>query len=111
MGGGLGKTSGWVHRNSLKHREVEMLRGCRYERIDDQGLHISVTDKDGKVTENRVLAVDNVIICAGQEPFRELFDQLSDSGVNAHLIGGADVAEELDAKRAIRQGTEVAAKL
>jgi 2,4-dienoyl-CoA reductase (NADPH2) len=111
VGGGLGKTSGWVHRNSLKHREVEMLRGCRYERIDDQGLHISVTDKDGKVTENRVLAVDNVIICAGQEPFRELFDQLSDSGVNAHLIGGADVAEELDAKRAIRQGTEVAAKL
>ena len=111
VGGGLGKTSGWVHRNSLKHREVEMLRGCRYERIDDQGLHISVTDKEGKVTESRVLAVDNVIICAGQEPYRELFDELSDSGVSAHLIGGADVAEELDAKRAIRQGTEVAAKL
>ncbi len=88
-----------------------MLRGCRYERIDDQGLHISLTDKDGKVTGSKVLAVDNVVICAGQEPYRELFDQLSASGVKTHLIGGADVAEELDAKRAIRQGTEVAAQL
>ena len=111
VGGGLGKTSGWVHRASLKHREVEMLRGCRYERIDDQGLHIAILDKDGQMIGNRVLDVDNVIICAGQEPLRELFDQLSASGVKAHLIGGADVAEELDAKRAIRQGTEIAAQL
>ena len=69
------------------------------------------TDKDGKTGETRVLAVDNVIICAGQESYRELFDQLADKGVKAHLIGGADVAEELDAKRAIRQGTEIAAAI
>uniref|UniRef100_UPI0035C7234F FAD-dependent oxidoreductase n=1 Tax=Marinobacter sp. TaxID=50741 RepID=UPI0035C7234F len=111
VGAGLGKTSGWVHRTSLKHRDVEMLRGCRYDRIDDQGLHISLTDKDGKVQGTRVLAVDNVVICAGQEPFRALFDEMAASGVKAHLIGGADVAEELDAKRAIRQGTEVAAQI
>lgn len=88
-----------------------MLRGCRYDRIDDQGLHITLTDKNGKAGESRVLAVDNVIICAGQESYRELFDQLADKGVKAHLIGGADVAEELDAKRAIRQGTEIAASI
>ncbi|MDV2077844.1 NADPH-dependent 2,4-dienoyl-CoA reductase [Marinobacter xestospongiae] len=111
VGGGLGKTSGWVHRNSLKHRQVEMLAGCRYDRIDDDGLHITVTSRDGKQQESRVLAVDHVIICAGQESFRELHDQLTERGVNSHLIGGADVAEELDAKRAIRQGTEVAAQL
>ena len=109
VGGGLGKTSGWVHRNSLKHRDVEMLGGCRYDRIDDEGLHISLSDKSGKVIESRVLAVDNVVICAGQEPFRSLYDELLGQGIKAHLIGGADVAEELDAKRAIRQGTEVAA--
>ncbi len=111
VGAGLGKTSGWVHRSSLKHRAVEMLRGCSYDRIDDQGLHITITDKDGKHPEQRLLAVDHVIICAGQEPLRELFDQLTARGVRATLIGGADVAEELDAKRAIRQGTEVAAGL
>lgn len=111
VGGGLGKTSGWVHRNSLKHRDVEMLRGCSYEKIDDDGLHITLSDKDGKVTESKVLAVDNVIICAGQEPFRALFDDLVNRGIQTHLIGGADVAEELDAKRAIRQGTEVAARI
>ncbi|MBD3655162.1 MULTISPECIES: NADPH-dependent 2,4-dienoyl-CoA reductase [Marinobacter] len=111
VGASLGKTSGWVHRSSLKHRAVEMLRGCSYDRIDDQGLHITVTDKDGKHPEQRLLAVDHVIICAGQEPLRELFDQLTARGVRATLIGGADVAEELDAKRAIRQGTEVAAGL
>ncbi|TNE99419.1 MAG: NADPH-dependent 2,4-dienoyl-CoA reductase, partial [Gammaproteobacteria bacterium] len=103
--------SGWVHRSSLKHRDVEMIRGCRYDRIDDAGLHISILDKNGKVSDTRVLDVDNVVICAGQESFRELFDRISANGVKAHLIGGADVAEELDAKRAIRQGTEVAAAL
>ncbi|WP_165855586.1 NADPH-dependent 2,4-dienoyl-CoA reductase [Marinobacter sp. JSM 1782161] len=111
VGGGLGKTSGWVHRNSLKHRDVEMLGGCRYDRIDDAGLHITVTGKDGKTSESRVLDVDHVVICAGQESFRELHDQLSAAGIRSHLIGGADLAEELDAKRAIRQGTEVAAGL
>lgn len=111
VGGGLGKTSGWVHRSSLKHRQVEMLRGCHYDRIDDEGLHISIRDKDGKVQESKVLNVDNVVICAGQESYRELFDELSSRGVKAHLIGGADLAEELDAKRAIRQGTEVAAAI
>ncbi|MEP6132646.1 FAD/NAD(P)-binding oxidoreductase, partial [Marinobacter sp.] len=111
VGGGLGKTSGWVHRNSLKHRDVEMLRGCSYDKIDDDGLHITLSDKDGKVTESKVLAVDNIIICAGQESFRALFDDLANRGIQTHLIGGADVAEELDAKRAIRQGTEVAAQL
>ena len=109
MGGGLGKTSGWVHRNSLKHRDVEMIKGCTYEKIDDQGLHITLSDKEGKVLESRVLDVDNVVVCAGQVSFRDLYDQLTDRGVKAHLIGGADLAEELDAKRAIRQGTEVAA--
>ncbi|WP_166254512.1 NADPH-dependent 2,4-dienoyl-CoA reductase [Marinobacter salicampi] len=110
VGGGLGKTSGWVHRNSLKHRDVEMLKGCSYDRIDDQGLHVTVSSKEGG-EEKRVLAVDHVVICAGQESFRELYDQLQDSGLSTHLIGGADLAEELDAKRAIRQGTEIAAKL
>jgi 2,4-dienoyl-CoA reductase (NADPH2) len=111
VGGGLGKTSGWVHRNSLKHRDVEMLGGCSYDRIDDQGLHITVSDKTGKVIESKVLEVDNVVICAGQESFRDLFDDLAARGIKTHLIGGADLAEELDAKRAIRQGTEVAAAI
>ncbi|MCH8500194.1 MAG: NADPH-dependent 2,4-dienoyl-CoA reductase [Marinobacter sp.] len=110
VGAGLGKTSGWVHRSSLKHRQVEMLRGCSYDLIDDQGLHITITQKDGKV-QKRLLAVDNVILCAGQEPLRDLHEQLTQRGMASTLIGGADVAEELDAKRAIRQGTEVAAKL
>ncbi|MGP4843893.1 oxidoreductase [Marinobacter sp. 1Y8] len=111
VGGGLGKTSGWVHRNSLKHRDVEMFGGCSYDRIDDEGLHITVTSKDGEAQEKRVLAVDHVVLCAGQESFRELHDQLTQAGIQSHLIGGADLAEELDAKRAIRQGTEVAAAL
>ncbi len=104
-GAGLGKTSGWVHRTALKHRHVEMLAGCSYERIDDEGLHLKIGD------ERRVLAVDNVIICAGQSPRRELADALADSGIRVQVVGGADVAAELDAKRAIRQGTEVAAAL
>ncbi len=104
-GKGLGKTSGWVHRAALKHRHVEMVPGCTYERIDDDGLHLRVGE------ERRVLAVDNIIICAGQLSNRELYEQLRSRGVNLHLIGGADVAVELDAKRAIRQGTEVAARL
>jgi len=102
-GKGLGKTTGWVHRLSLRKRGVRMLAGVQYRRIDDEGLHIH---HDG---EDKVLAVDNVIICAGQLPRRDLESALQSAGVEVHLIGGADVAAELDAKRAIRQGSELAA--
>jgi len=105
MGAGLGKTTGWIHRASLKQRRVEMLTGVEYLKVDDAGLHIRV---DG---ETRVLAVDNVVICAGQESLRSLADALMAEGRSAHIIGGADVAAELDAKRAIRQGAELAARL
>ena len=104
-GGGLGKTTGWIHRASLKQFGVEMLSGVSYERIDDQGLHIRIND------QARCLSVDNVVICAGQVPNRELAESLSALGIKAHLIGGADVAAELDAKRAIDQGTRLAAQL
>ncbi|WP_432112586.1 FAD-dependent oxidoreductase [Streptomyces sp. YPW6] len=105
VGAGLGKTTGWIHRTELRHRGVEMIAGASYDRIDDEGLHLTV---DG---ERRVLAVDTVVLCAGQEPRRELYEELSGGTVPVHLIGGADVAAELDAKRAIRQGTELAATL
>ena len=108
-GKGLGKTTGWVHRVALRQREVDMIPGVTYRRIDDEGLHISVQTEKG--SEDRVLAVDNVVLCTGQEPFRDLAEQLEARGMKAHLIGGADVAAELDAKRAIKQGTEVAASL
>jgi len=104
-GAGLGKTTGWIHRAALKARRVHMLPGVTYERIDDRGLHITV---DG---ESSVLPVDNVVLCAGQEPLRDLAAPLVAAGLRVHLVGGADVATELDAKRAIRQGTEVAAAL
>jgi 2,4-dienoyl-CoA reductase (NADPH2) len=102
-GAGLGKTTGWIHRAALKMKRVQMLAGVTYERIDDAGLHISI---DG---ERQVLAVDNVVLCTGQEPLRELLAPLQAAGVTTHLIGGADVATELDAKRAIRQASELAA--
>ncbi|WP_410607234.1 FAD-dependent oxidoreductase [Amycolatopsis sp. lyj-109] len=105
IGAGLGKTSGWVHRAALKAKRVEQLTGVTYERIDDAGLHITV---DGKP---RVLDVDTVVVCAGQEPVRDLVDDLRAKGLPVHLIGGADVAAELDAKRAIDQGTRLAAAL
>lgn len=108
VGAGLGKTSGWVHRSTLQARGVEMIRGAAYERIDDAGLHITVGARNPMP---RVLHVDDVVICAGQEPRRELYDQLRSAGVSVHLIGGADVARELDAKRAIDQGTRLAATL
>jgi 2,4-dienoyl-CoA reductase (NADPH2) len=109
VGAGLGKTSGWVHRAALQARGVEMIRGVSYEQIDDKGLHISVGGKSGELP--RVLQVDDVVICAGQEPRRELFAELQQAGVSVHVIGGADVAVELDAKRAIDQGTRLAATL
>lgn len=105
VGAGLGKTTGWIHRTELRHRGVEMIAGASYDLIDDEGLHLTV---DG---ERRVLPVDTVVLCAGQEPRRELYEELSAGPVPVHLIGGADVAAELDAKRAIRQGTELAAAL
>jgi len=105
VGAGLGKTSGWVHRAALQHRDVEMIAGASYDRIDDAGLHITV---DGTP---RVLDVDHVVICAGQEPQRELQAALVAAGVTTHLVGGADVAAELDAKRAIFQASELAATL
>ena len=103
VGSGLGKTTGWIHRTDLAKKGVKMLNKCEYQKIDDQGLHLLV---DG---EPQLLEVDNVIICAGQEPKRDLADQIKD--VPVHLIGGADVAAELDAKRAIHQGTQLAATI
>ncbi|MFW0796440.1 NADPH-dependent 2,4-dienoyl-CoA reductase [Gordonia sp. CPCC 205515] len=105
----LGKTSGWVHRATVKMKGVEQISGASYDKIDDAGLHLSFRDEEGNVTETRVLEVDNVVVCAGQESVRELVDPLTVAGVRTHVIGGADVAAELDAKRAIQQGTEVAA--
>jgi 2,4-dienoyl-CoA reductase (NADPH2) len=107
VGAGLGKKSGWVHRATLAARGVEMIRGVAYERIDDRGLSITV----GKSASPRLLEVDDVVVCAGQEPRRELFEQLQSAGVPVRLVGGADVAAELDAKRAIDQGTRLAAAL
>ncbi|GAA1631293.1 NADPH-dependent 2,4-dienoyl-CoA reductase [Kribbella alba] len=108
IGAGLGKTTGWVHRAALKNKQVELLRGVNYERIDDEGLHITF----GPKRENpRTLTVDTVVICAGQESVRDLADTLRASGQPVHLIGGADLATELDAKRAIDQGTRLAATL
>jgi 2,4-dienoyl-CoA reductase (NADPH2) len=104
----LGKTSGWVHRASLKAKGVQQLSGVNYERIDDAGLHISFGPQH---TDARVLEVDNVVVCAGQESVRELEGHLRGAGVEPHVIGGAAIAAELDAKRAIRQGTELAARL
>ena len=101
-GGSLGKTTGWIHRLSLRNRGVEMLAGVNYEKIDSQGLHITIGG------ESRLLAVDNVVSCAGQLPCRELEAPLRADGLSVHLIGGADKAIELDAKGAIRQGTLLA---
>ena len=107
VGDGLGKTTGWIHRTGLKNKQVQMLNSVEYLKIDDQGLHIRI----GAEGEPQVLAVDNIVICAGQDPLRELQDGLVAAGQNVHLIGGADVAAELDAKRAINQGSRLAAEL
>ena len=104
-GKGLGKTTGWVHRLSLRKRGVKMLAGVEYRFIDDRGLHIH---HDG---QDKLLEVDNVVVCAGQLPRRELYDALREAGLPVHLIGGADVAAELDAKRAILQGSGLAARI
>ncbi|GGJ05959.1 NADPH-dependent 2,4-dienoyl-CoA reductase [Streptomyces brasiliensis] len=105
VGAGLGKTTGWIHRTELKHRGVTMVPGVRYDRIDDAGLHVTVGG------QSTVLEVDTIVLCTGQEPRRDLYEALLAAGRSAHLIGGADVAAELDAKRAVKQGTELAATL
>ncbi|ULL12908.1 NADPH-dependent 2,4-dienoyl-CoA reductase [Mycobacterium liflandii] len=104
----LGKTSGWVHRASVKAKGVQQLSGVNYERISDDGLHISFGPDRQRP---QLLAVDSVVICAGQEPVRDLETDLRSNGVDPHIIGGAALAAELDAKRAIKQGTELAARL
>lgn len=105
LGARLGKTTGWIHRASLKKKQVNMLGSVRYEKIDDEGLHITIHD------EPQVLAVDHIIVCAGQESVRNLLEPLQTAGISVHIIGGADEAKELDAKRAIDQGARLAAKL
>jgi len=104
-GAGLGKTTGWIHRTALKMKRVQMLGGVRYDRIDDAGLHITIADQP------QTLAVDTVVLCTGQEPRRDLLAPLEAAGLKVQLIGGADVAAELDAKRAIRQATLLALSL
>ncbi|MCL5042914.1 MAG: NADPH-dependent 2,4-dienoyl-CoA reductase [Gammaproteobacteria bacterium] len=106
VGSGLGKTTGWIHRTGLKNKQVKMINSVSYEKVDDQGLHIRVAGG-----EPQVLPVDTIIVCAGQEPLRELQAGVEALGKPVHLIGGADVAAELDAKRAIDQGARLAAAL
>ncbi|NQY64803.1 MAG: FAD-dependent oxidoreductase [Alteromonadaceae bacterium] len=105
VGDGLGKSTGWIHRTVLKNKGVKMIKGAQYTKIDDEGLHLLVDDQE------QLLSVDNIIICAGQNSQRELQAQLESFKVKVTLIGGADVAVELDAKRAIKQGTIVASAI
>ena len=104
-GKNLGKTTGWIHRASLDMKKVNMISQAQYDSIDDRGLHFTIDN------QSQVLDVDHVVICAGQEPLRDLYQPLKDAGINVHLIGGADEASELDAKRAIDQGARLAAIL
>jgi len=104
-GAKLGKTTGWIHRASLKAKGVVTLAGVEYLGVDDAGLRIRIGGED------RLLPVDHVVVCAGQEPLRALQAPLEAAGRKPHLIGGADIAAELDAKRAIAQGTRMAASL
>lgn len=105
FGGNLGKTTGWIHRSNLKKKNVQFIGEVSYDKIDDQGLHYTQNE------EQKIIEVDNVVICAGQVPFKELYQPLLDSGKKVHVIGGADFASELDAKRAINQGARLAAEL
>jgi 2,4-dienoyl-CoA reductase (NADPH2) len=105
FGGNLGKTTGWIHRANLKKKNVSFIGEVQYTKIDDQGLHYTQNE------EAKILEVDNVVICAGQTPLKELMEPLQAKGMTVHIIGGADIAEELDAKRAIDQGSRLAAKL
>ncbi len=105
VGANLGKTTGWIHRAGLVAKGVNMIPGCTYERIDEKGVHVTI---DG---QPQLIEADTVVICAGQEPERSLHAALTQKGASVHLIGGADVAAELDAKRAINQGTVLAAAI
>ncbi|WP_033961202.1 NADPH-dependent 2,4-dienoyl-CoA reductase [Psychroserpens jangbogonensis] len=105
FGGKLGKTTGWIHRSTLKKKKVQFINEVQYTKIDDKGLHYIQNE------EHKLLEVDNIIICAGQLPLKEFLDPLKEKGVNVHIIGGADIAAELDAKRAINQGARLAAQL
>ncbi|WP_374294219.1 FAD-dependent oxidoreductase [Acinetobacter sp.] len=105
VGANLGKTTGWIHRTGLKNHQVKMLSGVSYDKFDEDGLHIHVND------EAKLLTVDHVVVCAGQESFTAMYDALKQVGKNVYLIGGAKEAGELDAKRAIRQGAELATKI
>ncbi len=105
LGAGLGKTTGWIHRTELARRGVRMVPGAEYRRIDDAGLHL------GLEGEPVTIEVDTIVLCTGQDPARDLHVELAELGIDAHLIGGADIAAELDAKRAIDQGTRLAARL
>lgn len=108
FGKGLGRTTGWVHRAAVRARGVEQIGGVNYERIDDDGLHVSFGPERQR---GRVIPVDNIVVCAGQESVRDLLDELRAAGLRPHLIGGAELAAELDAKRAIDQGTRLATRL
>jgi len=105
FGGNLGKTTGWIHRSTLKKKQVQFIAEVAYTKIDDQGLHYTQNE------EAKILEVDNIIICAGQTPYKELYQPLLDAGKKVHVIGGAHFAAEIDAKRAINQGARLAAKL
>ena len=105
FGGNLGKTTGWIHRSTLKKKKVQFIGEVSYTKIDDKGLHYTQNE------EAKILEVDTIVICAGQVPFKELYQPLLDAGKKVHVIGGADFASELDAKRAINQGSRIAASL
>ena len=105
VGAGLGKTTGWIHRATLNKHNVKMIPGVTYKEVNDDGLLISINGED------KLLEVDHVIICAGQQPQRALYQGLIDAQASVHLIGGASVAAELDAKRAIRQAAELASTI
>jgi 2,4-dienoyl-CoA reductase (NADPH2) len=105
FGGNLGKTTGWIHRSTLKKKKVQFIGEVSYTKIDDEGLHYTQNEED------KTLQVDHVVVCAGQTPFKELYQPLLDANKKVHVIGGADFASELDAKRAINQGARLAAKL
>jgi len=105
FGGKLGKTTGWIHRATLKKKNVQFVNRVQYTKIDDQGLHYTQNETP------KILAVDTIVVCAGQAPFKELLAPLEAKGCTVHVIGGADIATELDAKRAIDQGSRLAARL
>jgi 2,4-dienoyl-CoA reductase (NADPH2) len=108
LGKGLGKTTGWIHRAALKMKGVQMIGGVNYERIDADGLHVTFGEARDRPT---LIEVDTIVMCAGQVPERSLADALDAAGIKCHDSGGADVAAELDAKRAIDQGTRLVASL